>query len=66
MIGRLATTNRLPSVFAREEDVDAGGLMSYGPMFADQFRQAATYVDKILKGTKPEDPADRGAEKYGW
>jgi putative ABC transport system substrate-binding protein len=48
-------TKRLPSVFARSENVLAGGLMSYGPTLADQFRQAATSVDKILKGGKPAD-----------
>ena len=45
--------NRLPSIYAQTEYVDAGGLMSYGPSFADLYRRAATYVDKILKGAKP-------------
>jgi putative ABC transport system substrate-binding protein len=46
---------RLPSMFASNEDVDAGGLMSYGPSFPDSYRRTATYVDKILKGAKPAD-----------
>jgi putative ABC transport system substrate-binding protein len=54
-IAELATKNRLPAMFAYSQDVDAGGLMSYGPDFADLNRRAATYVDKILKGTKPAD-----------
>jgi putative ABC transport system substrate-binding protein len=49
----LAAKNRLPAVYAQREFVDAGGLMSYGPNVADLFRRAATYVDRILKGTKP-------------
>ena len=64
-IANLATTSRLPSVFARNENVEAGGLMSYGPTLADQFRQAATYVDKILKGAKPGDlPVEEPTRMY--
>jgi putative ABC transport system substrate-binding protein len=51
----LAAKNRLPSVYQRRDFVDAGGLMAYGPNVADMYRRAATYVDKILKGTKPAD-----------
>jgi putative tryptophan/tyrosine transport system substrate-binding protein len=51
----LAAKNRLPAVYPQREYVDAGGLMSYGPNFADLFRRAASYVDKILKGAKPGD-----------
>ena len=51
----LAAKIRLPAVYGSRESVDAGGLISYGPNFADSFRRAATYVDKILKGAKPAD-----------
>ena len=51
----LAARNRLPAVYPWREAVDAGGLMSYGPVLADNYRRAATYVDKILKGAKPGD-----------
>jgi putative ABC transport system substrate-binding protein len=51
----LAAKNRLPAVYQSREFVDAGGLMAYGPNFADIYRRAATYVDKILKGAKPAD-----------
>lgn len=54
-IVELATKNRLPTMFAEAAHVESGGLMSYGPNFVDLFRRAATYVDKILKGTKPAD-----------
>ena len=51
----LAAKSRLPSVFLLREHADAGGLMAYGPSTRDNFRRAATYVDKILKGAKPGD-----------
>jgi putative tryptophan/tyrosine transport system substrate-binding protein len=54
-IADLARKHRMPSVFSFREQVDAGGLMSYGQHLADNFRRAATYVDKIFKGAKPAD-----------
>ena len=51
----LAAKTRLPAVYPFMEDVEAGGLMSYGPSFLDSYRRSAAYVDKILKGTKPAD-----------
>jgi putative ABC transport system substrate-binding protein len=54
-IVELATKNRLPAVYQRSDYVRDGGLMSYGPDRLEQFRRAATYVDKILKGAKPVD-----------
>ena len=54
-IAELAAKNRLPSISARREYVEAGGLVNYGTNIADNFRRAATYVDKILKGAKPAD-----------
>ncbi len=48
-----AAKSRLPSMYELREFVDAGGLMSYGPSLLDMARRAATYVDKILKGTNP-------------
>ena len=52
-INTLALIARLPTIYPVREYVDAGGLMSYGPNFPDQFRRAADYVDKILRGAKP-------------
>jgi putative tryptophan/tyrosine transport system substrate-binding protein len=46
---------RLPATYAFREDVEAGGLMSYGPSSLDLFRRAGDYVDKILRGAKPSD-----------
>jgi putative ABC transport system substrate-binding protein len=50
-----AASNRLPTIFEDRYFVDAGGLMSYGPSLIDGYRRAATYVDRILRGTKPAD-----------
>ena len=51
----LAARNRLPSMHGLRENVEAGGLMSYGPNIAASWRRAAVFVDKILKGAKPGD-----------
>ncbi|MGZ9241299.1 MAG: ABC transporter substrate-binding protein [Candidatus Binatia bacterium] len=50
-----AAKNRLPAMYSTNEWVEAGGLMSYAPSQTDQWRRAADFVDKILKGTKPAD-----------
>jgi putative ABC transport system substrate-binding protein len=47
--------HRWPSMFFSNEDVNAGGLMSYGPSLLDSYRRGAYYVDKILKSAKPAD-----------
>jgi putative ABC transport system substrate-binding protein len=49
----LAAKHRLPAASQYREFADAGGLLSYGPNLTEQFRRAAYYVDKILKGAKP-------------
>jgi putative tryptophan/tyrosine transport system substrate-binding protein len=54
-IVKFAAQSRLPTMFAEEGLMDAGGLMSYGPDYRDLFHRAAVYVDKILKGAKPSD-----------
>jgi putative ABC transport system substrate-binding protein len=52
---QLAMNRRLPAIYQSEDLVAQGGLMSYGPNLAAEFRQAASYVDKILKGARPSD-----------
>ena len=52
-IAEFAIENKMPSAYTFREHVEAGGLLAYSPNYHDLFRRAATYVDKILKGTKP-------------
>jgi ABC-type uncharacterized transport system substrate-binding protein len=63
-IVELAGKNRLPAIYFQKEFVDEGGLMSYGADYADLYRRAAHYVDKILKGTKPADLPVQQATKF--
>jgi putative tryptophan/tyrosine transport system substrate-binding protein len=55
LIVKLAARHKLPAVYYDRVYVDSGGLISYGPNFVDQYRRAAGYVDRILKGEKPAD-----------
>ena len=59
-----AARHRLPTMFANRDYVPAGGLMSYSPSRLEMFRQAAVYVDKILKGAKPGDLPVEQARKF--
>jgi putative tryptophan/tyrosine transport system substrate-binding protein len=52
-LNTLALGARLPTMHGVRDYVEAGGLMSYGPSIVDQYRRAADYVDKILRGAKP-------------
>ena len=54
-IAEFAIKNRLPTVFSRRENVEAGGLVSYGPNLRAQMYQIGNFIDKILKGAKPSD-----------
>jgi len=64
LIITLAARHKLPAVYYEHSFVAAGGLMSYGPDFVDQFRRAAGYVDRILKGEKPADLPVQAPTKY--
>ena len=64
LIIELAARGKLPAVYYARFFVIAGGLISYGPDFADQFRRAAGYVDRILKGEKPADLPVQAPTKY--
>ena len=63
-IAALAAQNKLPAVYFNRMFITAGGLISYGPEFLDQFRRAATYIDRILKGEKPGDLPVQGPTKF--
>ena len=54
-IVQLAAKHRLPAMYGGTEFADVGGLLGYGPEISDNFRRAAIFVDKILKGAKPAD-----------
>ena len=60
----LAARHKLPAVYSGRFHVTAGGLLSYGPDFIDQFRQAAGYVDRVLKGEKPADLPVQAPTKF--
>jgi putative tryptophan/tyrosine transport system substrate-binding protein len=64
LIVKLAARHKLPAVYYDRVYVDAGGLISYGPDFVDQFRRAAGYVDRILKGEKPGELPVQAPTKY--
>jgi putative ABC transport system substrate-binding protein len=64
LIIKLAAQYKLPAVYQERSYVAAGGLTSYGPNYFDQFRRAAGYVDRILKGEKPGDLPVQAPTKY--
>ena len=64
LIARLMARHRLPAVYGARQYVTAGGLISYGPDLIDQYRGAAGYVDRILKGEKPADLPVQVPTKY--
>jgi putative ABC transport system substrate-binding protein len=55
LIVTLAARHKLPSIYPERSFIADGGLISYGPDFVDQYRRAASYIDRILKGEKPGD-----------
>jgi putative tryptophan/tyrosine transport system substrate-binding protein len=63
-IGTLALGARLPTMHGSRDNVDVGGLMSYGPNLPDLWRRAADLIDKILRGAKPADIPVEQATKF--
>ena len=64
LIVTLAARHKLPAVYSQRHYVTAGGLISYGADYIDQYRRAAGYVDRILKGEKPADLPVQAPTKY--
>ena len=64
LITTVVARNKLPAVYFRRAMVESGGLISYGPDLLDQYRLAASYVDRILKGEKPADLPVQAPTKY--
>jgi putative ABC transport system substrate-binding protein len=64
LIIALAARHKLPAIYFERNFVAAGGLISYGPDYVDQYRQAAHYVDRLLKGEKPADLPVQAPTKY--
>ena len=64
LIVALAARHRLPAIYAYRSHVVSGGLMSYGNDNLDQYRRAAGYVDRILRGEKPADLPVQAPTKY--
>ena len=60
----LAAEHKLPAVYPAHDFTASGGLISYGPVFFDQFRNAASYVDRILRGENPGDLPVQAPTKY--
>jgi putative ABC transport system substrate-binding protein len=64
LIIALAARHRLPAIYFQRAFVTGGGLISYGPDPVDQYRRAASYVDRILKGEKPADLPVQAPTRY--
>ena len=64
LIIALAAQHKLPAVYGDRFSVTGGGLVSYGPDYVDEYRRAAGYVDRILKGEKPADLPVQAPTKY--
>ena len=66
LIATLAARHKLPTVYFNPEFASSGGLICYGADFMDQFRRAAGYVDRILKGEKPADLPVQAPPSTSW